>query len=91
MRKPPLFTTEKLHKRGERQVDGRMWREAANNPEKAKKLLVNLVLPDGKVTHVKLENGNKIKVEEVTPEQALEFVRKMVPAWANATWPGKNL
>ena len=71
-----------------REIDAEYWRKIWWSKSEAKKALVGLMMPRGpkgklsKVTHVTLENGSQIPVEDVTEEQAHEFMKAICPTWA---------
>jgi hypothetical protein len=65
-------------------MNAKMWREIFFNKEKAKEALVNLWIPNDngrlrKVEFVTLASGTKIKVEDVSEEQAHEFMKELCP------------
>lgn len=73
-----------------RQIDAAYWKEILLSPAKAREALINLEIEDsaGKMTKVlflNLENGNRIPVEDVTEEQAHEFMKNLCPSWAHNT------
>lgn len=70
-----------------KKLDAKAWREIWWNKKKAKEALVGLMIPvNGKLSPVKevqLANGNTIPVEDVTEEQAHEFMKALCPKWAH--------
>ena len=63
------------------------WVKIYWNKTEAKNALQNLSVPDHsgklrKVTFVELENGKRIPINEVTEEQAHEFMKAICPEWA---------
>lgn len=89
--KIPLFNKFRKRKSRKepqrRKIDKEYWREIWWSKEKAKEALMNLEF-DGdngkpaRVQRVQLANGNQIPVEDVTAEQAHEFMRALCPSWA---------
>lgn len=72
---------------GKKQIDAEYWRKIFWSKKEAKKALLNLMIPTenrklSKVLEVTLENGNTIPVEQVTEEQAHEFMKALCPSWA---------
>lgn len=71
-----------------KKIDKEYWRKIWWSKSEAKKALVGLMVPvgpSGKLSAVKavsLANGNTIPVEDVTEEQAHEFMKQLCPSWA---------
>lgn len=73
-----------------KKIDAKYWREIWWSPSKARAALIGLMVPHptkkgrlSKVEYVTLESGAKIPVEEVTEEQAHEFMKQLCPTWAH--------
>lgn len=71
-----------------KKIDAKYWREIWWSPSKAREALIGLMIPDKngkprKVEYVKLDGGRQIPVEEVTEEQAHEFMKQLCPTWAH--------
>lgn len=64
-----------------RPLDDDYWLEIIASPVKAKDALVHLTFPNGaKVTQVTLGSGAEIPVEDVSEQQAYEFMMGICPA-----------
>ena len=70
-----------------KKIDKDYWKKIWWSKSEAKKALINLQVPDekGKLRFIKfvdLANGSRIAVEDVTEEQAHEFMKAICPEWA---------
>lgn len=73
-------------KKKSKQIDKEYWKKIWWNKSEAKKALVNLEIKAdngkmAKVLHVDLANGNRIPVEDITEDQAHEFMKALCPDW----------
>lgn len=61
-------------------ITDQMWREACEDGSKAKQMLVTMsIVGKGSVSHVDLENGNRIPVRDITEKQAKDFIAMLAP------------
>lgn len=64
-------------------IDKAYWQRILGDSSAAKEALQYLEFDGGaRVEFVELSNGNRIKVEDVTEEQAHEFMSSICPTWA---------
>lgn len=64
------------------EIDTEYWQRITTDKKVAREVLMNLVTPQGRVTFMTLDNGAQLPINQVTEEQAIEFMRSICPSWA---------